>query len=681
METPLLPIQTILTLRPTDGPTSLAGDEEGFLALLVRSHSMMEREIGGEEKGAWAALFPLVYGGTSIPMQQEDVAPSVSSDLLNESSGESLPTIFPLDEKGVAPKLGSKDFDEASELLSAQDTVGFSLPLDIAPSKDLLPIGSDVADLVRPTEVKPGDEKARHPLDDQGKGVLGFLGGRTGTLPPLTKSVLTMALLQPTREISNLLFSPTPEPTSLRLEIFHRSEAPIERPPSSEGRESLAPELRQNEAELQPLESLKIEARSEDRPGVSSPLIGADPGNGTGDWEVASFHESGDGASKPLRLSAFQVDRMEMGGSGLFKEIGPIDNRNDYGGTPEGFERDHGSAVVKREEGGFPHRPFFSANQTVENPSSLVVPTLEGSWKPPAAPSSVEGACRFHFEQEELSPELSRDELEGRESKLFLRDRLKALNPSSKAEPAAEPLKKVREGRFFDGTASAAPEVQGSPEIDPSDKGYDATSKTICAALEEGKTRSSGESEGTPFLEAVRGILGKGQSLGMGEVVNKTTGGGQALPPPAETFVRDLCGQVAVKMVRLSGGEGERVKLRLEPPSLGFIEVEIKRERGAIKATLWADHGVTKDLLEKHQFELRAMLESDGLRLEQLDVFLKEDWTLLREGDNRGFERQPWQEASEQGKAARDEERPWKEGDPREGLRRHQTVGALDLIV
>jgi len=704
METLLLPIQTILTLRPTDGPTSFVGEGESFFSLLGRSHSMMEREIGGEERGPWEALLPLVYRWASIPMEQEDGAPSVSVDLLNEPSGESLWTIFSLDEKGVAPKLGPKDVDGATELLSAQDASGFSLPLDIAPSKDPLPMGLNVADWVKPVEVKAGDEKARHPLDGQGKGLLGFPGERTGTLPPLTKPVLTMALLEPAREISNVLFSSTPEPTSFRLETFHGSEAPIESPLSSEGRESLPPELRQNEGEaklgrfvpelrvldepselpqneakLQPLESLKIEAMPEDRPRVSSSWIGADPGSRTGDREVPSFHETGDGASKSLRLSAFQVDRMEIGGSDLFEEIRTLDNRNDYRGTLESFERINGSEVAKGEKGDFSHRPFSSANPTVENPSSLIVPTLEEGSKPPAALSSVEGVRRFHFEQEELSPKIDKDELEGRETKVSLRDGLKALNPSSRAEPADEPMKKVREGRFFERTASATSEVQDGREIDPFDKGHDAGSGTIRGALEEGKTRSSGESERAPFLEAMRGILREGQGSGAGEVVNKATGGGQA-PPPAEGFVRDVCEQVAVKVARLAGGEGERVKLRLEPPSLGFIEVEIKRERGAIKATLWADQGVTKDLLEKHQLELRAMLESDGLRLEQLDVFLKEDWTLLREGDNRGFERQPWPETSEQGKA-RDEERSWKEGDPEDRLRKHRSVGALDLIV
>jgi len=76
----------------------------------------------------------------------------------------------------------------------------------------------------------------------------------------------------------------------------------------------------------------------------------------------------------------------------------------------------------------------------------------------------------------------------------------------------------------------------------------------------------------------------------------------------------ELYHQVGRKMAwSIQNGE-ERVRLTLDPPRLGNLYMEVAKEGEMVKATLWAENHVTKELLEAHRMELRRILEEDGLR-------------------------------------------------------------------
>ncbi len=84
--------------------------------------------------------------------------------------------------------------------------------------------------------------------------------------------------------------------------------------------------------------------------------------------------------------------------------------------------------------------------------------------------------------------------------------------------------------------------------------------------------------------------------------------------------------------------------MRLEPPELGHLFIKITKERDVVKATLWAENQMTKDLLEAHRGELRRMLGEDGLRLERFEVLVPQDIDLTEERQGFSCRENPWRE-------------------------------------
>lgn len=97
--------------------------------------------------------------------------------------------------------------------------------------------------------------------------------------------------------------------------------------------------------------------------------------------------------------------------------------------------------------------------------------------------------------------------------------------------------------------------------------------------------------------------------------------------------------QVGRKMVwSVQNGE-ERIKLTLDPPRLGNLYMEVTKEKEMVRATLWAESPVTKELLEAHRTELRRILEEGGFRLERFDVFVQQGADRFMERKEHSFSR------------------------------------------
>jgi hypothetical protein len=86
----------------------------------------------------------------------------------------------------------------------------------------------------------------------------------------------------------------------------------------------------------------------------------------------------------------------------------------------------------------------------------------------------------------------------------------------------------------------------------------------------------------------------------------------------------------------------EKIKLTLDPPELGNIYMEINREKGNIRATLWADNLATKEILEAHHGQLYTILKDDGFKLEKFDVFMQQDMSSFQDREGRVLHHGPW---------------------------------------
>ena len=81
-----------------------------------------------------------------------------------------------------------------------------------------------------------------------------------------------------------------------------------------------------------------------------------------------------------------------------------------------------------------------------------------------------------------------------------------------------------------------------------------------------------------------------------------------------------------VKAVRSAGnGSTTRIQLRLEPPELGFLRVEIKHSSTGLQLQFQATTAKAQQLLQQHVSELHAALDNHGLPARQINIQLRLD--------------------------------------------------------
>jgi len=96
-------------------------------------------------------------------------------------------------------------------------------------------------------------------------------------------------------------------------------------------------------------------------------------------------------------------------------------------------------------------------------------------------------------------------------------------------------------------------------------------------------------------------------------------------PPLAKGEQLHLFERIGERVIWAIRNNEERIRLILEPPHLGNLYIEIHKEKEEIKATLWADNPLTKEILENNQSQLQKILEGDGFKLEKYEVFVQNE--------------------------------------------------------
>ncbi len=100
--------------------------------------------------------------------------------------------------------------------------------------------------------------------------------------------------------------------------------------------------------------------------------------------------------------------------------------------------------------------------------------------------------------------------------------------------------------------------------------------------------------------------------------------------------------QIGKKIIWTLKNNEERIRLTLQPPQLGNIYMEITKGEGNIRATLWTDNPVTKEILELNQGQLHRILKEDGFKLEKFEVFTQQDMESFRERGESLYDHRPW---------------------------------------
>ena len=102
-----------------------------------------------------------------------------------------------------------------------------------------------------------------------------------------------------------------------------------------------------------------------------------------------------------------------------------------------------------------------------------------------------------------------------------------------------------------------------------------------------------------------------------------------ATPPATDvlSLTQPISSEDQVNVVRVVRGianavsqNGGSIMLRLQPPALGFVRVQLDIAAGTVRAMFQSEHPAVRTLLAQQMGQLRMALESHGLQVERLDV-------------------------------------------------------------
>ncbi len=137
-----------------------------------------------------------------------------------------------------------------------------------------------------------------------------------------------------------------------------------------------------------------------------------------------------------------------------------------------------------------------------------------------------------------------------------------------------------------------------------------AAQTTAATALESVNTVEGGESRETPIGPQARleqHLLSRGQS--------RTNEPGQTSPADQARFVQRVAR--AFESARNQDGQ---LRLRLSPPELGSLRLEVKLQGGVMTARIEAETAAARTLLLESLPVLRDRLSEQGIRVEQFEV-------------------------------------------------------------
>lgn len=150
-----------------------------------------------------------------------------------------------------------------------------------------------------------------------------------------------------------------------------------------------------------------------------------------------------------------------------------------------------------------------------------------------------------------------------------------------------------------------------------------------------------------------------------------------------EGMVKDLLPTYLVdqvgKQISKSILRGDKIlKLRLKPPELGVLRVEMDIQDNTLKLGVIAEKDSVKDLLMSNVFELRESLIEQGVKLERVDIQLSHDFDQsLTDSDGGLKEGQRWKhESNSETFTGKNTE----EGLPSESSRMKANSHLLDLV-
>jgi flagellar hook-length control protein FliK len=107
----------------------------------------------------------------------------------------------------------------------------------------------------------------------------------------------------------------------------------------------------------------------------------------------------------------------------------------------------------------------------------------------------------------------------------------------------------------------------------------------------------------------------------------------------------EIINQVTNEIKETAANDGGRVKITLNPPSLGKLEMDVTVRNGKVEVVLVADNKDVQQTLNTHIDKLKGSLQTQGLTIERCDVFMQD----RREEYQQSFSQQAFYQDSRSG--------------------------------
>lgn len=160
------------------------------------------------------------------------------------------------------------------------------------------------------------------------------------------------------------------------------------------------------------------------------------------------------------------------------------------------------------------------------------------------------------------------------------------------------------------------------PGEKPMARGY---AEAVQAAVNQAVPRNGEpEKKQTVSVEAVSVDGAKHLFMDKGHSVPKITPAVTAAPASAVEMQENM--EQVVKSVQVTQAQGgSRVQLRLDPPELGMLRIEMRQTENGLMLQMQASTPKAQQMLQQSSGELRAALESQGFANTQIEVQLRLD--------------------------------------------------------
>ena len=156
-----------------------------------------------------------------------------------------------------------------------------------------------------------------------------------------------------------------------------------------------------------------------------------------------------------------------------------------------------------------------------------------------------------------------------------------------------------------------------------------AESKTQIEAMQTSVTEVSGK-----IKAGQKGTAISGEKRNDENSLSSVNAAGSASAGPEK--INDISpdkiiNQIRTEIKEAAANDGGRIKITLNPPSLGKLEMDVTVRNGKIEVVLVADNKDVQQTLNNHIDKLKGSLQTQGLTIERCDVFLQDK----QEGFNR----------------------------------------------